>query len=153
MAMPKRELFKAPEVCELTQVQPYVLRTWEAEFPTLGQKSNNGTRVYRRADIEKVLQIKQLVYGEGLTLAGARRRLEEKDAAGPLVKVDVDDVFGNMARTRLRAVKSGLEAILKMLGDGERRRTPELELVPPVPKRAPKPAAKAVATTKRRKSS
>jgi DNA-binding transcriptional MerR regulator len=150
MAMPKRELFKAPEVCELTQVQPYVLRTWEAEFPTLGQKSGNGTRVYRRADIEKVLQIKQLVYGEGLTLAGARRRLEEKDGAAPLVKVDVDDVFGNMARSRLRAVKSGLEAILKMLGE-DTRRTPELQLVPPVAKRAAKPAAKPAA--KRRRTS
>ena len=78
MAAPKRELFKAAEVCEVVQVQPYVLRSWEAEFPQIGQApAGGGPRVYRRADIELVLRIKQLVFDEGLTLSGARRRLEE----------------------------------------------------------------------------
>jgi DNA-binding transcriptional MerR regulator len=147
--MAKRELFKAPEVCEMAQLQPYVLRTWEAEFPTLGQKSGSGARVYRRADVEKVLQIKQLVYVEGLTLAGARRRLEEKDGPVPLVSVNVEDVLGNVARTRLRAVKSGLEAILRMLGEGGRRDAPELHLVAPVAKRAAKPVKPAPAKRRR----
>jgi DNA-binding transcriptional MerR regulator len=142
MAMPKRELFKAPEVCEMAQVQPYVLRTWEAEFPSLGQKSSSGTRVYRRADVEKVLQIKQLVFVEGLTLAGARRRLEEKDEGQPLMTVDVADVLGDMARTRLRAVRTGLEAILKLLEHDGSSVTPELQLVAPVAKRPTKAAAK-----------
>jgi DNA-binding transcriptional MerR regulator len=150
MAMSKRELFRALEVCEMAQLQPYVLRTWEAEFPTLGQKSGSGARVYRRSDVEKVLQIKQLVYVEGLTLAGARRRLEEKDGPVPRVSVDVQDVLGNMARTRLRAVKNGLEAILKMLGDNGRRDAPELQLVAPVPKRTAKPTK--VAAKRRRPS-
>jgi DNA-binding transcriptional MerR regulator len=70
----KRDVFKAPEVCEMAQLQPYVLRTWEAEFPALGHAPNGGPRVYRRADVEMVLRIKQLVFVEGLTLAGARRR-------------------------------------------------------------------------------
>ena len=78
MAAPKRELFKAAEVCEVVQVQPYVLRSWEAEFPQIGQApAGGGPRLYRRADVEMVLRIKSLVFGEGLTLAGARRRLEE----------------------------------------------------------------------------
>ena len=78
MAAPKRDLFKAAEVCEVAEVQAYVLRSWEAEFPQLGQPpSGGGPRLYRRADIEMVLRIKSLVFGEGLTLAGARRRLDE----------------------------------------------------------------------------
>ncbi|MGE3188893.1 MAG: MerR family transcriptional regulator, partial [Vicinamibacterales bacterium] len=78
MAVPKRELFKAAEVCEMAGIQPYVLRTWEAEFPALGDTgSATGARAYRQPDVELVLKIKQLVFGEGLTLAGARRRLEE----------------------------------------------------------------------------
>jgi hypothetical protein len=91
-----------------------------------------------------VLQIKRLVFGEGLTLAGARRRLEEKDEGAPLMTVDVADVLGDMARTRLRAVRSGLEAILKLLEHDGSGATPELQLVAPVAKRSTKPAAKSV---------
>ena len=119
MATPKRDVFKAPEVCEIAQLQPYVLRTWEAEFPGLGQATNGGPRLYRRADVEMVLRIKQLVFVEGLTLAGARRRLEEKDAEPSVAAIAVDDVLGGLARSRLRRVRSGLEAIMKMLEKDE----------------------------------
>lgn len=131
MAVPKRELFKAPEVCEMAQLQPYVLRSWEAEFPALGQTAaTGGPRLYRRADVELVLRIKQLVFGEGLTLAGARRRLdEEREEAESTPVLTVDDALGEMARARLREVRSGLEAILAML---DRPAPPELMLVPPV---------------------
>src|SRR6185295_10193769 len=77
--IPKRALFKAAEVCEIVKVQPYVLRSWEAEFPELGvAKTAGGPRVYRRADVEQVLRIKHLLLVDGLTLAGARRKLEEE---------------------------------------------------------------------------
>src|SRR5689334_24676293 len=77
--MTNRSLFRQPEVCEIAQVQPYVLRTWEAEFPELGvKKTEGGPRVYRRADLEFVLRIKHLLFVEGLTLAGARRKLIEE---------------------------------------------------------------------------
>src|SRR5216110_3829906 len=77
--IPKRALFKPAEVCDLVKVQPYVLRSWEAEFPALGVAKTAGTpRVYRRADVEQVARIKHLLLVEGLTLAGARRRLEEE---------------------------------------------------------------------------
>ena len=77
--IPKRALFKPAEVCDLVKVQLYVLRTWEAEFPELGvTKTAGGPRVYRRADVEQVMRIKHLLLVEGLTLAGARRRLEEE---------------------------------------------------------------------------
>jgi len=80
-AIPNRPAFKASEVCELAKVQPYVLRSWESEFPDLGlSRTPGGPRVYRRADVERVLRIRQLVFDEGLTIAGVRRRLE---GAGP----------------------------------------------------------------------
>lgn len=132
MAAPKRELFKAADVCEVVQVQPYVLRSWEAEFPQIGQASTSGQRVYRRSDIELVLRIKQLVFEEGLTLSGARRRLEdddEKQHGGPIL---VDEVLGANVKSRLKHVKSGLQSILEMLSkdDGQQH---ELRLVAPAP--------------------
>src|SRR4026209_2870513 len=77
--IPNRSLFRQPEVCEIAEVQPYVLRSWEAEFPDLGvAKTPGGPRIYRRADVERVLRLKHLLFGDGLTLAGARRRLSEE---------------------------------------------------------------------------
>src|SRR3954464_11091489 len=77
--IPNRALFKAAEVCELVKVQPYVLRSWESEFPELGvPKMAGGPRVYRRADVEQVPRTKHLWPVDGLTRAGARRRLEEE---------------------------------------------------------------------------
>src|SRR5687768_8381618 len=71
------KLYKAADVCEIAQLQPYVLRSWEKEFPGIGLQSADGSRLYRQSDVDQVLRIKQLVFSEGLTLAGARRRLEE----------------------------------------------------------------------------
>ena len=69
------KLYRAQDVCDLAQVQPYVLRSWEKEFPGIGvQKSDDSPRLYRQADVDQVLLIKRLVFNEGLTLAGARRR-------------------------------------------------------------------------------
>ena len=80
--IPNRSLFKASEVCDLVKLQPYVLRSWEAEFPDLGvAKADGGPRVYRRADVEQVVRIKHLLLVEGLTLAGARRKLDEEARA------------------------------------------------------------------------
>jgi DNA-binding transcriptional MerR regulator len=132
MASAKRELFKSPDVCEMAQLQPYVLRSWEAEFPGLGEPVSTGGRIYRRADVELVLRIKQLVFGEGLTLAGARRRLEEEPRGPSVPAATVDDALGDMARSRLRHVRTGLEAIMRLLSrDSGQMETPELQLVAP----------------------
>jgi DNA-binding transcriptional MerR regulator len=134
MAAPKRELFKSGDVCEMAQLQPYVLRSWEAEFPRLGQTpSGGGARLYRRGDVELVLRIKQLVFGEGLTLAGARRRIDEDDQSSPSVAaLSVEDALSDLARTRLRQIRAGLEEILTLVSRGVGPdATPELELVPP----------------------
>jgi DNA-binding transcriptional MerR regulator len=111
---PNRSLFRQPEVCEIAQVQPYVLRSWEAEFPDLGVAKSNGPRVYRRADVERVLRLKHLLFVEGLTLAGARRKLAEEGAA-PLEPSDVDVLLGTDVRERLMQVKRGLRELQSML--------------------------------------
>src|SRR5713101_4450726 len=113
--IPRRALFKAAEVCDIVKVQPYVLRSWEAEFPELGvSKTAGGPRVYRRTDVERVARIKHLLLVEGLTLAGARRRLED-EAPQPGADVPLDELIGRNARERITDVKRGLRAILELL--------------------------------------
>ena len=128
--IPKRALFKAAEVCDLVKVQPYVLRSWEAEFPELGvAKAAGAPRVYRRTDVERVLRIKHLLLVEGLTLAGARRRIE---AQASLVAADapvMDALIGQNARERLTEVKRGLRSILALLAAPADE---EFSLAPPV---------------------
>ena len=114
--VPKRALFKAAEVCDLAKVQPYVLRSWEAEFPRLGvAKSAGAARVYRRSDVEQVLKIKHLLLVEGLTLAGARRKLDEETAPVEADAPVFEALIGQNARERLTAVKRGLQSILELL--------------------------------------
>ena len=77
--IPNKLFFKIGEVCDITDTQPYVLRYWESEFPALAPaKNSSGQRIYRRRDIETILRIKQLLYEEGFTIAGAKKRLESE---------------------------------------------------------------------------
>jgi DNA-binding transcriptional MerR regulator len=117
------KLYKAGEVCELLQVQPYVLRSWEKEFPGIGVqgKSPDSPRLYRQSDLEHVQRIKQLVFGEGLTVAGARRKL---DAEAPPIAVvsesdaaEVFDALGADVRKRLAVVRDGLRELQSMLAN------------------------------------
>jgi DNA-binding transcriptional MerR regulator len=106
-------------------------------------------RLYQRSDVDLVLRIKELVFGEGLTLAGARRRLEEEQQgpATSVAAVAVNDVLDDFARRKLREVRSGLEAILQIVSrDGAGSPVPELELV------APAAGSKATAGKRRRVS-
>jgi DNA-binding transcriptional MerR regulator len=149
------KLFKAAEVCEIAQLQPYVLRSWEKEFPGIGvQKSADGPRLYRQSDVDQVLRIKQLVFGEGLTLAGARRRLEEAVPAARSVSDDevaeVLDALAADARTRIAYVRDGLRSILKVLSSapGTVVVVDDFQLAPPPMPR--EPARQAAARTKPR---
>ena len=78
----EKRLYKIGEVCRLADVQPYVLRYWETEFPPLApNKSGGGQRLYTQRDLDVILRIKQLLYSEGFTIAGAKKKLEtELDA-------------------------------------------------------------------------
>lgn len=114
--IPNRALFKASEVCDLIKLQPYVLRSWEVEFPGLGvAKAAGAPRVYRKADVEQVARIKHLLLVEGLTLAGARRKLEEEQTTILADAPQIDELLGKNARERLTTVKQGLQSILAML--------------------------------------
>ena len=117
--IPNRSLFRQPEVCEIAQVQPYVLRSWEAEFPDLGvAKTEGGPRVYRRGDVERVLYLKHLILVEGLTLAGARRRIAEENPSAAAVEEEsagLQALLGSDARERILTVKKGLRELATML--------------------------------------
>ncbi len=111
--IPDREFFKPAEVCELAEVQPYVLRTWEKEFSRLGV-ATGAARTYRRSDVELVLRIKALVFGEGLTLSGARRRIEAESPPEP-ESTPADASFDHRTRERLRAITRELRALRDLL--------------------------------------
>src|SRR5438093_11771419 len=76
---PEKPFYKIGEVCSLTGTQPYVLRFWESEFPSLAPRKNrSGQRVYRQRDIDLIQRIKTLLYEEEYTIAGARKVLESE---------------------------------------------------------------------------
>src|ERR1700750_50376 len=96
VAIPEKLFFKIGEVCELAGVQAHVLRYWESEFPMLApQKNRAGQRVYRKRDVEIALRIKELLYEDQYTIAGAKKRLANDLRAGGklrLVGSDADTV-------------------------------------------------------------
>jgi DNA-binding transcriptional MerR regulator len=81
----KRLYYKIGEACKTLGIQPYVLRYWETEFPALApSKSRSGQRVYSEKEMEIIRRIKELLYGEGYTIAGAKKKLEAELATGTL---------------------------------------------------------------------
>ncbi len=80
MTLPEKVFFRIGEVSGLVGVEPHVLRYWEREFRTIRpSKSAKGQRVYSRRDVENLLRVKDLLYSQGFTIAGARRRLKTPD--------------------------------------------------------------------------
>lgn len=83
-SIPDRLYFKIGDVARICEVETYVLRFWETQFPQLKpNKSGTGQRLYRRRDVETALEIKRLVHGEGYTIAGARQTLAQGRRAEP----------------------------------------------------------------------
>ena len=88
MAKGEAEVYRPAEACRIAEVAPYVLRYWETEFPMLTpQKNRAGQRVYRRKDVEMVMRIRDLLYEEKFTIAGAKKKL-------------LDEIRSNSPRTR-----------------------------------------------------
>ncbi len=88
IVIPEKIYFKIGEVCELVGVQAHVLRYWETEFPMLSpQKNRSGQRSYRRRDVEMAFRIKQLLYEEMFTIAGAKKKLQADMREAPKLKV------------------------------------------------------------------
>jgi DNA-binding transcriptional MerR regulator len=131
--IPNKLFFKIGEVCEITDTQPYVLRYWESEFPALAPaKNSSGQRIYRRKDIETVLRIKQLLYEEGFTIAGAKKRLEGEmggrsttpSTMAGLPETEVTNVGAPPAddlRALLQEVREELRGMLTVLDKGDRK--------------------------------
>ncbi len=85
--IPEKIFFKIGEVCDLVEVQAHVLRYWETEFPMLSPKKNrSGQRTYRRRDVEIALNIKDLLYEDLYTIAGAKKRLQTNARSSNAVK-------------------------------------------------------------------
>ncbi|HYL35261.1 MAG TPA: MerR family transcriptional regulator [Bryobacteraceae bacterium] len=121
--IPDKLYFRIGEVSRLAAIKPYVLRFWETEFPTLGpKKSGKGHRLYRRKDVELVLEIKRLLYEKRYTIEGARKLLDSRTrdasakSAEPLAKTarPQGDLFQNHAPV-LEAVRKALTEILELL--------------------------------------
>ena len=166
------KLYKAGDVCELLQVQPYVLRSWEKEFPGIGVqgKSPESPRLYRQSDVEHVQRIKQLVFGEGLTVAGARRKLEAMAPPSAVVSeaeaAEVLDALGANVRARIAHVRDGLRELQSLLSgtpgssNGHVARTPPKRRAPAsrgkvvkrgAARKAAAPATRKKASAKRRR--
>jgi DNA-binding transcriptional MerR regulator len=99
-SIPQKLFFKIGEVCELAGVQAHVLRYWETEFPMLApQKNRAGQRTYRRKDVEMALRIKELLYDEQYTIAGAKKKLATE------LRSPVREAGAAPAKTTLRSLK------------------------------------------------
>ena len=113
--IPDKLYFRIGEVSELVGVEPYVLRYWETEFPAVGpKKSDTGHRMYRRKEVELLLQIKYLLYEKQYTIEGARQYLSGEKAGKRQrpMKTEQRDLFGGDA---LPDIRRELAAILKLL--------------------------------------
>jgi DNA-binding transcriptional MerR regulator len=114
----EKRLYKIGEVCRIADVQPYVLRYWETEFAALApNKSGGGQRLYTQREIDVILRIKQLLYSEGFTIAGAKKKLET-ELTEPVAAVSAPPAArDDKARALLLNVKRELTAILDLLGE------------------------------------
>ena len=115
--IPNRLYFKIGEVSQLTGIEPYVLRYWESEFKTIKpSRTKSKQRIYRKNDIEIILEIKRMLYEEKLTIAGARKKLQELKSKG---KKQLHFDFNSSKKDHhsiLREIKEELKTIRKMLG-------------------------------------
>jgi DNA-binding transcriptional MerR regulator len=118
---PAERRFKIGEVCRMADLAPYVLRYWETEFPPLApNKSGGGQRLYSQREVDIILRIKQLLYTEGFTIAGAKKKLEA-ELASPAQESPspAASAAGPDARptSRSRDVRKTIDRVRKELSD------------------------------------
>jgi len=123
--VPKKLYYRIGEACEIVGVQPHVLRYWESEFPRLSPPKNKaGQRTYRPKDLELLLHIRKLLYEDGFTIAGARKKLASepparKETAAEETPGGKPETRATRAREapakRLHEVREELENILTLL--------------------------------------
>jgi len=106
-SIPDRMFFKISDVAEIADIEPHVLRYWEGEFAELKpRKTKSGRRQYTRKDIEVILEIKSLLYDDGFSIAGAKKRLKKRKKT---------DAKSDQIIDAVRRTKKGLEEILGIL--------------------------------------
>ncbi len=99
---PSKLFYRIGEVSRLAGLEPYVLRYWETEFPQLRpDKGKSGQRLYKKKDLDYILRIKQLLYEEGYTISGAKKKMSGGQGR------DVEDV--------IETAKKELKEILEIL--------------------------------------
>jgi DNA-binding transcriptional MerR regulator len=136
-AIPEKLFFKIGEVCDLVGIQAHVLRYWESEFPMLApQKNPAGQRTYRKRDVEMVMRIKELLYDEQYTIAGAKKKLQSEmrgvsklrvvtpnetprpvavEAIAPKMIEDLDFRSASLNDTQVRAIRELAKQLQELL--------------------------------------
>lgn len=117
--IPNKLYFRIGDVAKLAGIKPHVLRYWETEFPGISpKKSGTGHRLYRRKDVELILEIKHLLYEKRYTIEGARKAISQRTKAAdpktPAKPVVQADLFGPPAAD-LKFIRDELSAILHLL--------------------------------------
>ena len=120
--LPDRLYFKIGEVAKIVGVKPYVLRYWETEFSMIRPgKTRSKHRLYRRRDVETLLEIKRLLHTERFTIEGAKRRLKVPSAVAPAAKPATREQMNlplgeRTYRDALVRLKKDVEDLYKLLG-------------------------------------
>jgi DNA-binding transcriptional MerR regulator len=118
--IPDKLYFRIGDVSRLAGLKPYVLRYWETEFSAISpRKSGTGHRLYRRKDVELILEIKHLLYEKRFTIEGARKALENRGKSSTkrtAAKAAQAPLFAQRAAGDFTAIRRELEDILKILG-------------------------------------
>jgi DNA-binding transcriptional MerR regulator len=118
--IPDQLYFRIGDVSRLTRTPQYVLRFWETQFPQLKvRKSSTGQRMFRRREVEMVLEIKDLLYKQGFTIEGARKKMAHDSRQHDLP-------FQNPDRDKLRKVCQELRELLDLLNEDGCRKAPKL---------------------------
>jgi DNA-binding transcriptional MerR regulator len=138
-----QEQFKLNEVCKIANVQPYMLRFWGSEFPQLeAAKSGTGQRLYTREQVELILEIRRLLFDEGLTIAGARKKIATADGGGEEPKGGPKEKAEEPEEEKPSKKAGALKT------SSARRKTPKKATVATVDKETPPDARPLLATLK-----
>jgi len=138
-----QDQFKLNEVCKYANVQPYMLRFWGTEFPQLeAEKSGTGQLLYSKDQVELILEIRRLLFDEGLTIAGARKKITAMEDAGdtpkPKAKKQVEEKVEAEPKEKPKAPKTS----------SARRKTPKKVAAAKVDKETPPDVQPLLATLK-----
>ena len=129
LQIPDKLYYKIGEVAKYTGIKTHVLRYWETEFKAIKpNKSRSNQRLYRKQDVELILRLKDLLYNQGFTIAGARKKLREKPVEPviakdePVLEIDIDDqlalpLSGNLDLSVLKEIRQDISRIRKSLDE------------------------------------